>query len=120
MKTALKTLFISCLLLAGCSSKNDVVFNELQKVENEICEILNSIDSKESAEQAIPRLEELVPEKRELGNQYYAIIKNNPEISVKNSKQVGEILMNFGTAMAKVNTNENIPQEQKQKILDLF
>ena len=59
--TLVVILTLCVTALSGCKGKDEggTVVENWKKVMGEICDVLNSIDDKESAEEAIPKLKEL-------------------------------------------------------------
>ena len=73
-------LILCVTALSGCKGKDEggMIVEEWHKVSGEICGVLEIINDKESAEEAIPKLKELAIEYTQAKNEFLQYQKDNP------------------------------------------
>lgn len=91
--------------------------NQSNQASIEICNVLNSIDSEESAKEAIPKLKELAGKYTQAKNEFLKYQKNNPGFEEKYLQESLRIMQDWGKALASFNTNQNISVETREEIM---
>ncbi|MHC4757798.1 MAG: hypothetical protein ACYTE8_04010 [Planctomycetota bacterium] len=116
------TLCLCVTALSGCKGKDEggTVVENWKKVMGEICDVLNSIDDKESAEEAIPKLKELAIEFTHAKNDLLKNEKDNPGFELKYFQEHNRALLDWGKALSSFNTNQNVPEDLRKQIMKIL
>lgn len=120
--TLIVILALCVTALSGCKGKDEggTVVENWNKVSGEICDVLNSIDDKKSAEEAIPKLKELAIEYTHAKNDFLKYQKDNPGFEQKYLQESSRILSDWGKALSSFNTNQNVPEELRKQIMKIL
>jgi hypothetical protein len=115
-------LILCASILTGCKKgeKGSSVVKQWNEVEIKICDVLNSIKDKESAEKAIPKLKELAKEFTQAKNEFLKYQKDHPGFEQQYLQESTRIMSDSGKALANFNTNEKIPAELRKEIMAIL
>ena len=97
-----------------------MIVEKRNKVSREICDVLESIDSKASAEEAIPKLKELAIEYTQAKNEFIQYQKDNPGFEQKYLQESMHSLSEWGKALSNFNTNQKVPKELREEIMGIL
>lgn len=112
---------VFCLVLSsGCSkNKEKMIVARHNQAMVQICEVINSINDKKTAEEAIPKLKDLAESFSQAKKDYLEYQKENPGFEKKYIQEMTHIMLEWGKALSKFNTNEQIPKELREEIIKI-
>ncbi|MHC5161103.1 MAG: hypothetical protein ACYSOC_05670 [Planctomycetota bacterium] len=119
--TVLGRVALCVITLSGCKGDNESsIVNSQHQASIEICNVLNSIDSEESAKEAIPKLKELAEKYTQAKNEFLDYQKNNPGFEQEYLQESLRVMKDWGEALASFNTNQNISTETREQIMKIL
>ena len=122
-KLTLVVILVLCVnALSGCKAENEggKIASKWHDVTNEICDVLNTIESEETAVAAIPSLEELAVEFTQAKNEFINYQKSHPGFEQKYSQESQRSMLAWGKALASFNTNQKLSKEVREEIMEIL
>ena len=119
--TVLGIVALCVINFSGCKGDNESsIVNSSHQASIEICDVLNSIDSEESAKEAIPKLKELAGKYTQAKNEFLEYQKNNPGFEQKYMQESLRIMQDWGKALSSFNTNQKVSVETREEIMKIL
>ena len=113
---------LSCFAVCAYSIElnNSAFVNQWQNTGKKISSILNSINNQFSAEQAIPQLQKLTVKFNRLTTELASRQKADPIFASRYSSEAIFTLRKLKKALVKLNANDAIPFELREKIAKML
>lgn len=117
-------IFIALTCFAVCAYGSElsdsVLVDKWQSVGEKISLLLNSIDNEFAAKQAIPQLKKLLANFKRLTTEFASRQKAKPLFDSRYAPEAIKTLRNLKNTLKKLNADDTIPFELRQKIMKMF
>lgn len=111
---------VSCFAISAYSMSDNVFVDKWQSLGKKITLLLGGIDNEFAAKQAIPQLQKLTKKFKSMTAEFARLQKAKPLFDSRYAPEAIKILRKLRNALKKLNADDSIPLELREKIMKML